>query len=160
MDISNVAYSSPIKVKGVTELVDPYGLYGKKRPFSICIRSANCTSLMGLRYKSRLTGVEGVTRLVDQNSLHRWKRPFSILIRAENCISLCGRIIIVIIKRFSSKCYASSRKLSHNITQRRANSDAEKSFCILTRSKFISRKVLNGLKRNASFENFIKARSS
>ena len=60
--ISSKGYkSSPTRVKGVTELVDPYGLYRWKGPFSIRIRSDNCTSLRGLRIKitARVTGVEG-----------------------------------------------------------------------------------------------------
>ena len=97
--------SSPIRVKGVTELVDPYGLCRWKGPFSIHNRSQNCTSLRGLRIKitACLTGVGGAARLVNPYSLYRWKRLFSICIRSENCISLCGQIIII--KRFSSKYY-------------------------------------------------------
>ena len=72
--------SSPTRVKGVTELVDLYGLNRWKGPFSIRIQSDNCTLLRELRINitARLTRVEGVTRLVNPYSLYRWKRSFSI----------------------------------------------------------------------------------
>ena len=47
MDISNVAYSSPIKVKGVTELVDPYDL--PVRMEKAVFRPENYISLKRLR---------------------------------------------------------------------------------------------------------------
>lgn len=54
-------------------LVDPYSLYGWKRPFSI-IQSENFISLSGLKYKSRLARVQEVTQLVNPHGLYGWKR--------------------------------------------------------------------------------------
>ena len=44
----------------MTELVDPYGLYGWKGSFSIRIGSENCISLRGIRILFKLYQSQGV----------------------------------------------------------------------------------------------------
>ena len=46
----------------MTQLVDPYGLYGWKGPFSIPIRSENCISLRGLRMEFKSCQSQGGER--------------------------------------------------------------------------------------------------
>ena len=75
-------------VIGVSRVVDPYGPYGWKKPFSIRTRSENCMSLMGLRMLSHLTAVKGVHGLSIRTVRADGRSRFSIRTRSENCISL------------------------------------------------------------------------
>ena len=64
-------------MKGVSRVVDPYGLYRSNGPLSIRTRWENYISLTGLEYFSPFAGVKGVSQVVDPYGSYRLNGPLS-----------------------------------------------------------------------------------